>query len=106
MVDPRSIIGSIVTAKACHTTSLAECARRFGSNKPTKTLDGVVTEVVVVQNDGNNRTTRNIVADYSFGDCIKRASLNIRCIKAKAPVTTNEAMVEEEEEAQPKSSHY
>jgi Transposase IS4 len=100
MVDPRRIIGSIVTAKACHITSLAECARRYGSNKSTKTLDGVVTEVVVVLNDKNNRTTTNIIADYSFGDCIKRASLNIRCIKAKQSVSIDETMIEEEKEEQ------
>ena len=34
--DPRCIVGSMVEAKACHVTSLAECARRYGSNSKTK----------------------------------------------------------------------
>jgi Transposase IS4 len=94
MVDPRRVIGSIVIAKACHVMSLVECARRYGSNKSTKILEGVVAEVVVVRNAGNNRTTTNITADYSLTDCVKRATLNIRCVTAKR---VEEA--EEEEEA-------
>jgi Transposase IS4 len=83
MVDPHRVVGNTITAKACHVTNLAECARRYGSNKSTKLLDGVVIEVAVVQNHGNNRTTTNIIADYNLGDCVKRASHNIRCIQAK-----------------------
>ena len=30
--DPRRIVGSMVEAKACHVTNLAECSRRYGSN--------------------------------------------------------------------------
>ena len=30
--DPRRIVSSMVEAKACHVTSLAECARRYCSS--------------------------------------------------------------------------
>jgi hypothetical protein len=98
MVDPRRVIGSIVTAKACHVMSMVECARRYGSNKSTKVLEGVIVEVVVVRNVGNNRTTTNITADYSLTDCVKRATLNIRCVTAKRVEVTEEeegAMISE-----------
>ena len=38
----RCIIGECVTAKAIHVTHLSECARRYGSDKKTKGLVGLV----------------------------------------------------------------
>jgi hypothetical protein len=92
MVDPRRVIGSIVTAKACHVMSMAECARLYGPNKSTKLLEGAIVEVVVVCNVGNNQTTTNIATDYSLTDCVKCATLNIQCVTAKR------TEVDEEEE--------
>ena len=36
------IIGECVTAKAIHVLRLSECSRRYGSDKKTKRLDGLV----------------------------------------------------------------
>ena len=84
MVDPRKVVGNIVIAKACHITSLAECARRYGANKQTKTLEGVVVDVIVERSDPGKKGATKIVADYDLGGgVIKRASINIRSIKAK-----------------------
>jgi hypothetical protein len=49
-MDTRRVVGGIVKAKACHVTSLSECARRYGVNKTTKLLTGVVVEVEILQN--------------------------------------------------------
>ena len=38
----RFLIGECVTAKAIHTLHLSECARRYGSDKKTKRLVGLV----------------------------------------------------------------
>jgi hypothetical protein len=43
--DNRRTIGSVVEAKACHVTSLAECARRYGAQKSTKYIEGVVVDI-------------------------------------------------------------
>ena len=65
--DPRRIVGSMVEAKACHVTNLAECARRYGSNSKTKRVQGVVTHVEVVKNPTTNRTTTFVTAAYDLG---------------------------------------
>ena len=43
--DPQCIVGSMVEAKACHVTNLAEYARRYGSNSKTMKVQGIVTHV-------------------------------------------------------------
>ena len=86
--DPRRIVGSMVEAKACHVTNLAECARRYGSNSKTKRVQGVVTHVEVVKNPTTNRTTTFVTAAYDLGGTTIRPSrLNIRSVKAVLPPT-------------------
>ena len=86
--DPRRIVGSMVEAKACHVTNLAECARRYGSNSKTKRVQGVVTHVEVVKNPTTNRTTTFVTAAYDLGGTTIRPSrLNIRSVKAVSPPT-------------------
>ena len=82
------MVGSPISAKAMHVTNLAECARRYGKNKKTKILYGTVVEHLSTQNNPNTRRiTNTIVGDYDLGGgTIKRASLNIRSVKAYDPV--------------------
>ena len=65
--DPRRIVGSMVEAKACHVTNLAECSRRYGSNSKTKRVQGIVTHVEVIKNSTTNRTTTFVTAAYDLG---------------------------------------
>ena len=81
--NPRRIVGSMVEAKACHVTSLAECARRYGSNSKTKKVQGIVTHVEVIKNSTTNRTTTFVTAAYDLGGTtIRPCRLNIRSVKA------------------------
>ena len=81
--DPRRIVGSMVEAKACHVTSLAECACRYGSNSKTKKVQGIVTHVEVIKNSTTNRTTTFVTAAYDLGGTtIRPCRLNIRSVKA------------------------
>ena len=76
--DPRRIVGSMVEAKACHVTNLAECARRYGSNSKTKKVQGIVTHVEVIKNSTTNRTTTFVTAAYDLGGTtIRPCRLNI-----------------------------
>ena len=65
--DPRRIVGSMVEAKACHVTNLAECACRFRLNSKTKRVQGIVTHVEVIKNSTTNRTTTFVTAAYDLG---------------------------------------
>ena len=86
--DPRRIVGSMVEAKACHVTNLAECARRYGSNSKTKRVQGVMTHVEEVKNPTTNRTTTFVTAAYDLGGTTIRPSrLTIRSVKAVSPPT-------------------
>jgi Transposase IS4 len=77
--DRRKIIGSDVTCKAMHVTSIQECNRRYGSNAKSKILDGVVVEVTVERNNPTNRAQTFIVADWELGNGrTKRAKVHIR----------------------------
>ena len=58
--DPRRIAGSMVEAKACHVTNLAECARRYGSNSKTKRVQGVVTHVEVGGEKCNDKQDNDV----------------------------------------------
>ena len=44
-LDTRRGIGNQVHAKATFVTSLAECSRRYGSNKKAKMLTGMVERI-------------------------------------------------------------
>lgn len=86
--DTRRVVGSKVMAKACHVTSLAECARRYGSNKNTKELVGTVTDVVS-KVTATGRTSTFIAATYELeGGVQKTATLNIRSVNRVPPPTT------------------
>ena len=81
--NPRCIVGSMVEAKACHVTNLAECARRYGSNSKTKRVQGIVTHVEVIKNSTTYRTTTFVTAAYDLGGTtIRPCRLNIRSVKA------------------------
>ena len=81
--DPRRIVGSMVEAKACHVTNLAECARHYGPNSKTKRVQGIVTHVEVIKNSTTNRTTTFVTAAYDLGGTTIRPSrLNIQSVKA------------------------
>ena len=81
--DPRRIVGSMVEAKACHVTNLAECSRRYGSNSKTKRVQGIVTHVEVIKNSTTNRTTTFVTAAYDLGGTtIHPCRLNICSVKA------------------------
>ena len=81
--NPRRIVGSMMEAKACHVTNLAECARHYGSNSKTKRVQGIVTHVEVIKNLTTNRTTTFVTAAYDLGGTtIRRCRLNIRSVKA------------------------
>ena len=81
--DPRRIVSSMVEAKACHVTNLAECARCYGLNSKTKRVQGIVTHVEVIKNSTTNRTTTFVTAAYDLGGTtIRPCRLNIRSVEA------------------------
>ena len=81
--DPRHNVGSMVEAKACHVTNLAECAHRYRSNSKTKKVQGIVTHVEVIKNSTTNRTTTFVTAAYDLGGTtISPCRLNTRLVKA------------------------
>ena len=81
--DPRRIVGSMVEAKVCHVTNLAECLRRYGSNSKTKRVQGIDTHVEVIKNSTTNRTTTLVTAAYDLGGMtIRPCRLNIQSVKA------------------------
>jgi hypothetical protein len=70
---------------------MAECARRYGSNKATKEVVGVVVEVRTIRTT-TDRLSTIIIADYDFGDnIIKRKALNIRSLISIPTNPTNSA---------------
>ena len=80
--DPRRIVGSMVEAKACHVTNLAESARRYGLNSKTNRVQGIVTHVEVIKNSTTNRTTTFVTAAYDlWGMTIRPCRLNIQSVK-------------------------
>jgi hypothetical protein len=94
--DPRKVVGSIVEAKALHVTSLAECTRRYGARKTTKMLHGVVVDTTTTMNSKTNRATTTVTADYNLGGgTVKRATINVRSLKAVWSTTAAGGMNEE-----------
>jgi hypothetical protein len=89
--DSRRTIGGLIEAKAIHVTSEAEqCSRRYGANKKTKIIPGVIVSITNVQNPENGRTTTSVTADFDLGgNSIKRATLNIRSIKVRSSNSVN-----------------
>ena len=81
--DPQRIVGSMVEAKACHVTNLAECSRRYGSNSKMKRVQGIITHVDVMKNSTTKRTMTFVTAAYDLGGTmIHPCRLNIRSVKA------------------------
>ena len=81
--DPRRIVGSMVEAKACHVTNLAECVRRYGSNSKTKRVQGIITHMEVIKNSTTNRTMTFVTTAYDLGGTtICPCRLNIQLVKA------------------------
>ena len=96
--DERQNVGSKVMAKACHVTNLAECARRYGSNKQEKLIVGIVKEVVIKRNNTTGRTTTLIDVEYDFGGGVKkRKTLNLRSVRKY--VITTQVTTQQSEEA-------
>ena len=80
--DPRCIVSSMVEAKACHVTNLAECSCHYGPNSKTKRVQGIITDVEVIKNSTTNRTTTFVMAAYDLGGTmIRPCRLNIRSVK-------------------------
>ena len=80
--DPRRIVGSMVEAKTCPVTNLAECARRYGSNSKMKRVQGIVTHVEVIKSSTTNRTMTFVTAAYDLGGTtIHPCRLNIQSVK-------------------------
>ena len=78
--DPRRIVGRRVYAKAIHVTSLAECARRFGSRSKTKEVAGTVLECIDRKTKTNRQSTY-VKAVYALGGgTLKTVELNIRSV--------------------------
>ena len=76
--DPRRIVSSMVEAKACHVTNLAECSGRYGSNSKTKRVQGIVTHAEVIKNSTTNRMTAFLTAAHDLGGTtIRPCRLNI-----------------------------
>ena len=83
-LDPRRVIRNTVHVKAIHVTNHYECARRYGSNKKSKLLKGVVLEVF--ENNDNGRKTVTIIARYELGGGVeKTATLSSRSVKLSPP---------------------
>ena len=81
--DPRHIVGSMVEAKACHVTNLAECSCHYGSNSKMKRVQGIMTYVKVIKNSTTNRMTTFVMAAYNLGGMtICPCRLNIRSVNA------------------------
>ena len=81
--DPRRIVSSMVEAKACHVTNLAECSHHYGPNNKTKRVQGIVTHVEVIKNATTNRTTTFVTAANDLGGTtICPCRLNIQSVKA------------------------
>ena len=81
--DPRHIVGSMVEAKACHVTNLAECSCCYGSNRKTERVQGIMTHVEVIKNSTTNRPTTFVMAAYDLGGTmIHPCRLNIQSVKA------------------------
>ena len=79
--DPRRVVGARVSAKANAVTNDAECARRYGSNRKTKLLYGVVSEIC---NEPTKTGRANWFLRCTFmlsAGVAKEAKVNIRFVQ-------------------------
>ena len=73
---------------ALHVTSLAECTRRYGANKASKMLKGVVVDTTTT-----TISSATVTADYNLGGgVIKRATINVRSLKGITTPTASEGL--------------
>ena len=92
----RFVIGECVTAKAIHVLHLSECARRFGSDKKTKRLVGLVVTNVNIPTSTGRASWFVRVRFHLGGGHTKLHELSVRSVK-KAPTP----VIHEEEQEVP-----
>jgi hypothetical protein len=81
MADPRTIIGSLVSTKACHVTNLADSTRRYGANAKTKLVVGVVLSSTSNVAPCGHHALTFVTASYTFGGgVVRRKTLVIRSV--------------------------
>ena len=99
MSDSRLVVGNYVIAKAIHITSVAECARRFGSLYKEKIILGIVRDVVIDTNNVGGRKLKKVTADFELDSCItKRKSLPLCSVKEYTlPVKLAPSLIEVED---------
>jgi hypothetical protein len=79
--DRRTIVGALVSAKACNVTSMAECARRYGANAKTKLVVGVVLSSSSHLSEGGRHASTFITAsDTSGGGEVRTKTLGNRSV--------------------------
>ena len=79
MSDVRRNPGSLVTAKAVHVTTPAECSWLFGAMAKTKMVIG---KVVAVCTDTSKQRARTMIeADLYVADRVIRKQLNLCSVK-------------------------
>jgi Transposase IS4 len=78
-VAPRRFAGARVHAKAMHVTSIAECARRYGSQSRTKMVSGTVADVRI--ENTSKRANCFLTVNWELGGSfIKTVELNVRSV--------------------------
>ena len=85
--DPHCTIRTKIYTKAVHVTSMAECSRRYRTNKKIRILVGTVLEVEIGQKAtalGMRRTFVVAKCDLGGGD-MKVATINISIVKPHTP---------------------
>ena len=77
----RFVIGGCVTAKAIHVLHLSECARRYGSDKKTKRLVGLVVKNVNIPTSTERASWFVRVRFHLGGGHTKLHELSVRSVK-------------------------
>ena len=80
----RFVIGECVTAKTVHVLHLSECARRYGSDKKTKRLVGLVVKNINIPTSTGRASWFLRVRFHLGGGYTKLHELSVRSVK-KAP---------------------
>ena len=83
--DLRHVVGNHVEAKACHVTSSAKCTQRYGSNKNTKMVSGIVMAMDVVTNAQTTIWQCLLLMDMTLvvqQSRLLTARLNVQSVKA------------------------
>ena len=84
--DPRCTIRTKIEIKAVHVTSLAECSRRYGTNKKTIIIVVTVLEVEIGPKGTVLGRRRTFFARFDLGGgAIKVVTINIRGVSLYTP---------------------